>query len=104
MSLVVRSLDDLLSIRVDHLPNLDCFGGDLLPLVEREEIQIASGEQMPLRFIRGFNGHIQKSRELFVRGRAGSFRARVLDTVGGSRQLRLEAELFVSRLVASSGS
>ena len=43
MSFVVGSLDDLLSIRVDHLPNLDRFGGELLPLVEREESQIASG-------------------------------------------------------------
>src|SRR5947208_12780936 len=42
VSFVVGSLDDLLSIHVDHLPNLDGFSGELLPLVERDELQIAS--------------------------------------------------------------
>ena len=37
MSFVVGSLDDVLSIGVEHLPHLDCFGGELLPLVEPEE-------------------------------------------------------------------
>jgi len=48
MSFVVRRLDHFLSIGVDHLPNLDRFGGELLPFVEREEIEIASGEQILL--------------------------------------------------------
>jgi hypothetical protein len=36
MPFVIGSLADLLSIDMDHLPNLDHFGGEILSLVERE--------------------------------------------------------------------
>src|SRR5256885_17209329 len=48
---------------------------------------------MPLRFIRGFDRLIEQSRKLLVRVRAGSFGDRVLDAVGRSRELRLEARV-----------
>jgi hypothetical protein len=44
MSFIVGRLHHVLSIRVDDLPNLDRFRGELLPFLEREEIQIARGE------------------------------------------------------------
>src|SRR5919198_1061063 len=50
--------EELLAIAIGHLANLDRFRGELLPLVEREEVEIASREEMTLRLVCGFNGHI----------------------------------------------
>src|SRR5947207_13826966 len=73
VSFIVGSLDELLSIRVDHLPDFDGFSGELLPLVERDELQIASGQQVPFGFISGLDRHIEKSRELLGCCLAASF-------------------------------
>ena len=81
------------SIRVNHLPNLDRFVGELLPLVGRKEIQIARGKQMAVGFVCGLDRHIEKSREFLIRRRTASFGDVVLDAVDGSRQLSPEARV-----------
>jgi hypothetical protein len=52
---------------VNHLANGDGFGGGLPPVGGRDEREIVRRQQVLLRFIRGFDRHVEEPRKLFVR-------------------------------------
>jgi len=61
------AFENLLAVAVGHFADFDRFVGVFLPDVRANEIEVARRQQMALGFVGGFDRHVEKAGELFVR-------------------------------------
>jgi hypothetical protein len=79
--------EDVLSIGVDHLPDLDHVGRERLPGLERKQISVTCHTEMILGFVGGFDCDVEATRELPTRGRAAPLDDVGCDAVGRTGEL-----------------
>src|SRR3954462_1967994 len=91
---------DLTAVAVDHLSDLDRFGAVLLPLIEREQVEVSGFEQVALRFIRRLDGVVEKASEVLLRRGTAPLDDVVADAVGGPGELRSESHVPAAREAA----